>query len=113
MSFIDRVSMLSVQERIRFFHLLSRGICLHARGLASDNKKSPDLRLLQSDAIVEMLHRIFEQSEHYYKQDDAQRPEADLFEALQSLETRAHLHGIISSASEYAFQKLSDAVLRC
>jgi hypothetical protein len=103
------MSALSVQEKIRFLHLLSRGICLHARGLATDSKKSPDLRLLQSDAVVEMLHRLFEQSEHYYKRDDAQRPDADLFEALQSLETRAHLSGIISSASEYAFQKLPDA----
>jgi hypothetical protein len=109
MSFIDRISTLSVQEKIRFLHLLSKGIFLHARGLASDSKNSPDLRLLQSDAVVEMLHRIFEQSEHYYKRDDAQRPDADLLEALQSLETSAHLNGIVSSASEYAFQKLPDA----
>lgn len=107
MSIIDQVARFSVQDRIRFFQLLAQGICLHSRGLASDNSKSVDLRLSQSDAIIEMLHRIFEQSEHYYKRDDAQRPEADLFGVLQSLETLAHLHGIISSASEYAFGRLS------
>lgn len=57
---------------------------------------------------IEMLHRISEQNEHYYKRDDAQRPEADLFQVLQTLTTKAHLHGIISSASQYAFKKLSD-----
>ena len=109
MSFIDQIATLSVEEKIRFFHLLSSGICLHARGLASDSQKSPDLRFLQSDAIIEMLHRLSEQSEHYYKRDDAQRPDADLFEVLKSLETLGHLHGIIASASEYAFKHLPEA----
>ena len=109
MTFSNQISTLSVQEKIRFFHLLSGGICLHARGLASDDKKPADLRLLQSEAIVEMLHRLSEQSEHYYKQDDAQRPDADLFQMLKSMEDGAHLRGIIASASEYAFRKLPDA----
>jgi len=109
MPLIDRVSTLSAKDKIRFFHLLSGGICLHARGLAADDKKPADLRLSQSDAIIEMLHRLSEQSEHYYKRDNAQRPESDLFEILQSLENMAHLHGIIASAVEYASRKLSDA----
>jgi len=109
MPLIDSVLRLSSQEKIRFFHLLSGGICLHARGLAADVKKPADLRLSQSDAIIEMLHRLSEQSEHYYKRDNAQRPESDLFEMLQSLENMAHLHGIIASAFEYALRKLPDA----
>jgi hypothetical protein len=109
MSSADRIELLSAQEKIRFFHLMTAGICMQARGLASDSKESADLRLEQSDAIIEMLHRLSEQSEHYYRRDDAQRPDADLFEVLQTLETMAHLHGIVSSASEYAFRKLPDA----
>jgi len=99
---IDLVTALSVKEKIRFFHLLAQGICLQARGSASDNRQSADLRLLQSEAIIEMLHRLFEQSEHYYKNDEAQRSEAELFEMLQSLENRAQLHGPISAAFQYA-----------
>ncbi|HEV2618978.1 MAG TPA: hypothetical protein VGU23_03455 [Acidobacteriaceae bacterium] len=102
-------SQLSSKERIRFLHLLSQGIILHARGLASDDRKSTEVRLSQSDAIIEMLHRIAEQGEHYYKADDAQRPDADLFQILQTLETAGPLRGMVASASEYAWRKLPDA----
>jgi hypothetical protein len=98
MDYADKVSALSPEAKLRFFHLLSQGICLHARGLASDEGKSQELRLLQSDAVVEMLHRLFEQSEHYYRRTGVQRPEQDLFAILQNLESSAQLHGIVSSA---------------
>lgn len=109
MPLIDRISRLSAQDKIRFFHFLSAGICLHARGLAADDKKPADLRLSQSDAIIEMFHRLFEQIEHYYKRDNAQRPDSDLLEMLQLLENMAHLQGIIASAFEYASRRLPDA----
>jgi hypothetical protein len=106
---LNQIAQLSSREKIRFLHLLSQGIVLHARGLAADDRKSVEVRLSQSDAIIEMLHRIAEQSEHYYKADDAQRPDADLLEMLQTLETGGHLRGIIASASDYAWRKFPDA----
>jgi hypothetical protein len=106
---IEPVTKLSAQEKIRFFHLMATAICMNARGLTSDSKVSTDLRLLQSEAIVEMLHRLFEQSEHYYRLDEAQRPEAALFEVLEYWETTAQLDGIISGAFGYAFRKLPEA----
>lgn len=70
---IIKFSQLSSREKIRFLHLLSQGIILYARGMAADARNSAEVRLSQSDAIIEMLHRIAEQGEHYYKADDAQR----------------------------------------
>lgn len=106
---LSQITQLSGKEKIRFLHLLSQGIIMHARGLAADDKKSADVRLSQSDAVIEMLHRLAEQGEHYYKADDAQRPDADLFQILQTLETGGHLRGIVASASDYAWRKLPDA----
>jgi hypothetical protein len=108
LEYAEIVSQLSTGERIRLFHLISQGICLHARGLASDESKNQELRLLQSDAIIEMLHRLFEQSEHYYKRTDAQRPEQDLFTLLQHLESMAQLNGMISSAFTFATRNLPE-----
>ena len=103
---MSQISQLSSAEKIRFLHLLSQGIILHARGLASDERKSAEVRLSQSDAVIEMLHRIAEQSEHYFKADDTQRPDADLFQIMQWWEANAHLEGIVASASYYAWRNL-------
>ena len=78
----------SDKEKIRLFHLLSGGICMHARGLASDLRIPVERRLLQSEAVIEMLHRISEQSEHYYRRDGAQRSDQDLIELLMTLEIK-------------------------
>ncbi len=109
MTVTDQIATLSVKEKISYFHFLAQGICLHARGLASDNRKPVDLRLLQSDGVVERLHRIFEQNGHYYKRDHAQRPDIDLFQCLQNLEDLTQLRGIVFSASEYALKQLANA----
>jgi hypothetical protein len=106
---LSQITQLSPKEKIRFLHLSSQGIILNARGLAADDRKSAEVRLSQSDAIIEMLHRIAEQGEHYYKADDAQRPDADLFEILQTLETSGQVRGMVASASDYAWRKLPDA----
>jgi hypothetical protein len=106
---LDQFAQLSRNEKIRFLHLLSQGVIMHARGLAADETKSAEVRLTQSDAIIEMLHRLAEQGEHYYKDYDAQRPDADLFQILQTLETSGHLRGIVPSASDYAWRKLPEA----
>lgn len=111
MEYADKVSQLSPEERLRFFHLLSQGICLHARGLASDEGKSQELRLLQSDSVVEMLHRLFEQSGHYYRKTGVQRPDQDLFAVLQNLESSAQLHGLVSSAFTFATRHLREEVI--
>jgi hypothetical protein len=105
---LSQITQLSPREKIRFLHLLSQGIILNARGLAADDRKSAEVRLSQSDAIIEMLHRIAEQGEHYYKTDDAQRPDADLFQILQTLETSGQVRGMVASASDYAWRKLPD-----
>ncbi len=111
MEYADKVSLLSPEERIRFFHLMSQGICLHARRLAADEGKSQEMRLLQCDAIVEMLHRLFEQSEHYYRRTSAQRPEQDLFDVLLNLESFAELHGLVSSAFTLATRRLREGII--
>jgi hypothetical protein len=111
LDYAEKISPLSTEERLRFFHLLSQGICLHTRGLASDEGKSQELRLLQSDAVVEMLHRLFEQSEHYYRRTGVQRPEQDLFALLQNLESSAHLHGLVSSAFTFATRHLHEGMI--
>ena len=103
-----QIEHLTPKEKIRGLHLLSQGIILNARGLASNDRNSVDVRLVQSDAIIEMLHRIAEQVEHYYKADDAQRPDADLFQILQTLETSGNVRGIVASASDYAWRKFPD-----
>ena len=100
----SRISKLSSKERAHFFHLLARGAIMHARGLASDEHKKADLRLAQSEAIIEMLHRITEQGEHYYKEDGAQRPDSDLFDMLSAMESGCHLKGLTSSAAESAMK---------
>jgi len=106
----DRIATFSVEDKIRFLSFLSQGICLYARGLASDDRKPAELRLSQSDGIVEILHRLFEQSEHYYNRDGAERPDADLFQTLQNLEELSQLRGIVSSASEYALRRFPAAL---
>ena len=61
---LDQLAQLSRNEKIRFLHLLSQGVIMHARGLAADDTKSSKARLTQSDAIIKMLHRLAEQGAH-------------------------------------------------
>lgn len=105
-----QVVQLSEQQRIRFFHLLLRGICLHARGISSNARVPQEVRLLQSECVIEMFHRISEQMEHYFRRDDVQRPDEDLFNILYSLEAKARFQGLVSSAAEYAFKNLGGAL---
>jgi hypothetical protein len=58
-----------------------------------------------------MLHKLFEQGEHYYRRTGEQRPEHDLFAILQHLESSAQLHGLVSSAFSFTIRHLREGVI--
>ena len=79
-----------------------------------DESKSQEQRLLQSESVVEVLHRLLEQSEHY------RNPRMDrnktyltirLFALVQHLEYSAKIHGLISSAFGLAMRHLPEGIV--